>query len=122
MTRLAQYIEAAERLNTRRLNRGDADNNLDHLEVVHVEVVKNQRRRRWFPSEKAALVRRTYDMGMSVSLVAFKRDYVSRMDLSDAETVLAQLPAAFEHCNEVHPHSSLKMLSPREFRQQHTAK
>jgi hypothetical protein len=34
---------------------------------------------------------------------------------SDAATVLAQLPAAFEHFNEVHPHSSLKMRSPREF-------
>jgi len=48
----------------------------------------------------------------------FKRDYVARMDLSDAQTVLAQLPAAFEHFNEVHPHSSLKMRSPREFRRQ----
>jgi hypothetical protein len=28
-----------------------------------------------------------------------------------------QLPAAFEHFNEVHPHSSLKMKSPRQFRQ-----
>ena len=36
----------------------------------------------------------------------------------DAPTVLAQLPAAFEHFNEVHPHSSLKMRSPREFRRQ----
>ena len=33
----------------------------------------------------------------------FKRDYVSRMDLSDARTVLMQLSAAFEHFNEVHP-------------------
>jgi transposase InsO family protein len=40
------------------------------------------------------------------------------MDLRDARTVLAQLPAAFEHFNEVHPHSSLKMRSPREFRRQ----
>ena len=48
----------------------------------------------------------------------FKRDYVGRMDLTDAITVLAQLPAAFEHFNEVHPHSSLKMKSPREFRRQ----
>ena len=40
------------------------------------------------------------------------------MDLSDARTVLAQLPAAFVHFNEVHPHSSLKMKSPREFRRQ----
>ena len=57
--------------------------------------------------------------GMAESFVnTFKRDYVSRMDLTDAMTVLAQLPAAFEHFNEVHPHSSLKMQSPREFRRQ----
>jgi putative transposase len=56
--------------------------------------------------------------GMAESFVnTFKRDYVSRMDLSDAVVVLAQLPAAFEHLNEVHQHSSLKMRSPREFRQ-----
>lgn len=55
--------------------------------------------------------------GMAESFVnTFKRDYVSRMDLRDAPTVMAQLPAAFEHFNEVHPHSSLKMRSPREFR------
>lgn len=51
----------------------------------------------------------------------FKRDYVARMDLRDAQTVMAQLPAAFEHFNEVHPHSSLKMRSPRKFRQQQAA-
>ena len=57
--------------------------------------------------------------GMAESFVnTFKRDYVSQMDLSDARTVLAQLPAAFEHFNEIHPHSSLKMRSPREFRRQ----
>ena len=38
------------------------------------------------------------------------------MNLADAQTVLAQLPAAFEHFNEVHPYSALKMKSPREFR------
>lgn len=55
--------------------------------------------------------------GMAESFVnTFRRDYVSRMDLSNAPTVLAQLPAAFEHFNEVHPHSSLRMRSPREFR------
>ena len=55
--------------------------------------------------------------GVAESFVnTFRRDYVSRMDLSDARTVIAQLPAAFEHFNEVHPHSSLKMSSPREFR------
>ena len=43
------------------------------------------------------------------------------MDLRDARTVLAQLPVAFEHFNEVHLHSSLKMRSPREFRQQQAA-
>jgi putative transposase len=46
----------------------------------------------------------------------FKRDYVSRMDLANARTVMAQMAAAFEHVNEVHPHSALKMKSPREFR------
>ena len=57
--------------------------------------------------------------GMAESFVnTFKRDYVSRMDLRNARTVLAQLPAAFEHFNNVHPHSSLKMKSPREFRRQ----
>lgn len=57
--------------------------------------------------------------GMAESFVnTFKRDYVSRMDLSNAVTMLAQLPAAFEHFNEIHPHSSLKMKSPREFRRQ----
>ena len=40
--------------------------NTDSVEVI----VKDQRRRRWPPSEKAALVRRTYEPGMSVSLVA----------------------------------------------------
>ena len=55
--------------------------------------------------------------GMAESFVnTFRRDYLGRMDLSDAATVLAQLPAAFEHFNEVHPHSGLKMRSPREFR------
>ena len=57
--------------------------------------------------------------GIAESFVnTFRRDYVSRMDLSDAMTVLAQLPAAFEHFNEVHPHSSLKMQSPHKFRRQ----
>lgn len=51
----------------------------------------------------------------------FKRDYVARMNLGDAQTVLKQLPAAFEHFNEVHPHSSLKMRSLREFRRQQVA-
>ena len=40
--------------------------------------------------------------GMAESFVnTFKRDYVARMDPSNAATALAQLPAAFEHFNEV---------------------
>lgn len=46
----------------------------------------------------------------------FKRDYAARMDRSDAITVMRQLSAAFEHYNDVHPHSALKMLSPRMFK------
>ena len=49
---------------------------------------------------------------------ACRRDYVARMDLSDAHTMLLQLRGAFEHFNEVHPHSGLRMKSPREFRRQ----
>ena len=60
--------------------------------------------------------------GMAESFVnTFKRDYVSRMDLADARTVMAQMGAAFEHFNDVHPHSALKMRSPREFRQHRAA-
>lgn len=55
--------------------------------------------------------------GMAEAFVkTFKRDYVDRMDRCDALTVMRQLHPAFEHYNEVHPHSALKMLSPRMFR------
>jgi putative transposase len=55
--------------------------------------------------------------GMAESFVnTFKRDYVSQMDRSTAATVLAQLPNAFTHFNEVHPHSALKLKSPRMYR------
>ena len=40
-----------------------------HKETVEV-VMTDQRRRRWSVEEKATLVRRTYEPGMSVSLVA----------------------------------------------------
>ncbi len=57
--------------------------------------------------------------GMAESFVnTLKRDYVGQMDRSTAEAVLAQLPAAFEHFNEVHPHSSLKYKSPRMYRRE----
>ena len=44
-------------------------NTTRHTESVEV-ILKDQRRRRWSLREKAALVRRTYEPGMSVSLVA----------------------------------------------------
>jgi transposase-like protein len=44
-------------------------NKTSHTDSVEV-IFKDQRRRRWSPAEKAALVRRTYEPGMSVSLVA----------------------------------------------------
>ena len=44
-------------------------NTTRHMESVEV-ILKDQRRRRWSLAEKSALVRRTYEPGMSVSLVA----------------------------------------------------
>jgi putative transposase len=35
--------------------------------------------------------------------------------LVDAETVMRLLPAWFEDCNTIHPHSGLRMRSPREY-------
>lgn len=40
-----------------------------------------------------------------------KRAYISKMDLADAKTVMAQLPEAFEPFSSAHPQSSLKMNS-----------
>lgn len=39
-------------------------------------------------------------------------------DHSNAGAVLAQLPDAFKHFNEIHPHSSLKWKSPSMFRRE----
>ncbi len=44
-------------------------NTTRHRDTVHL-VTTDQRRRRWSVAEKAALVRKTYEPGMSVSLVA----------------------------------------------------
>ena len=44
-----------------------------------------------------------------------KRDYARLAILPDAETVIRLLPGWFEDYNTVHPHSGLRMLSPREF-------
>ena len=55
---------------------------------------------------------------MAESVVnTFKRYYVSRMDLANVRTVMAQMAEAFEHFNEVYLHSGLKTKSPKEFKQ-----
>jgi transposase InsO family protein len=55
--------------------------------------------------------------GMAEAFVnTFKRDYVSVNPTPDARTILASLPRWIEHYNELHPHSALKMRSPRMFR------
>ena len=57
--------------------------------------------------------------GIAESFVnTFKRDYVNLMDRSTAEVVFAQLPGAFTHFNEMHPHSSLNLKSPRMYRRE----
>lgn len=44
-----------------------------------------------------------------------KRDYVNVAPMPDAITVLGLIAGWFEDYNENHPHSELKMRSPREF-------
>jgi len=54
--------------------------------------------------------------GMAEAFVkTFKRDYVWFGDLSNAQTVMEQLPGWFEDYNEKAPHKGLGMQSPREF-------
>ena len=54
--------------------------------------------------------------GISEAFVrTLKRDYVQVTPLPSAEAVLALLPSWFEDYNTHHPHSRLKMRSPREF-------
>ena len=61
--------------------------------------------------------------GMAEAFVkTFKRDYVWTADLSNAVTVMNQLPKWFEDYNEVAPHKDLKMLSTRQFRRQQEEK
>jgi transposase InsO family protein len=45
----------------------------------------------------------------------FKRDHVRVNTRPDVIAVLQQLPTWFEDYNDIHPHSGLRMLSPREF-------
>lgn len=57
--------------------------------------------------------------GMAEAFVnTIKRDYVGGADLSDAHTVICQLPAWLEDYNRIAPHSALGFLSPKEFRAQ----
>lgn len=54
--------------------------------------------------------------GISEAFVnTLKRDYVNVTPLPDAATVLGLIARWFEDYNENHPHSGLKMRSPREY-------
>ena len=54
--------------------------------------------------------------GVSQDFVkTLKRDYARIQPRPDALTVTQQLPTRIEDCNEYHPHSGLRMRSPREF-------
>lgn len=54
--------------------------------------------------------------GMSEAFVkTLKRDYTRISALPDAETVLRLIDGWIEDYNEIHPHSALKMASPRQF-------
>ena len=44
-----------------------------------------------------------------------RRDYARLTLLPGAEAAMRLLPGWFEDYNTVHPHSGLRMLSPREF-------
>lgn len=62
-------------------------------------------------------VRSPQSNGMAEAFVkTFKRDYVYINDRPDAVTVMSQLADWFEDYNNYHPHSGLKMMSPREYR------
>jgi len=61
-------------------------------------------------------VRSPESNGMSEAFVkTFKRDYVRVNPLPDAHTALRQIAGWIADYNEVHPHSALRMRSPREF-------
>jgi putative transposase len=61
-------------------------------------------------------VRSPESNGMAEAFVkTFKRDYVRVNPLPDASTALRQIAGWIADYNEIHPHSALKMRSPREF-------
>ena len=57
--------------------------NTDTVEVI----MRDQRRRRWSLAEKSALVRQTYEAGMSVSLVARQEGVAASLLLEVAPLV-----------------------------------
>ena len=60
--------------------------------------------------------------GVSEAFVhTLKRDYVQVTPLPDAASALALIGTWFEDYNDNHPHSGLRMRSPREFIQAQTA-
>jgi putative transposase len=61
-------------------------------------------------------VRSPESNGMAEAFVkTFKRDYVRVHPLPDAPTALRQIAGWIADYNDIHPHSALKMRSPREF-------
>jgi transposase InsO family protein len=61
-------------------------------------------------------VRSPESNGMSEAFVkTFKRDYLRVNPLPDATTALRQIAGWIADYNEIHPHSALRMRSPREF-------
>ena len=61
-------------------------------------------------------VRSPESNGMAEAFVkTFKRDYVRVHPLPDASAALRQIEGWIADYNEIHPHSALKMRSPREF-------
>ena len=57
--------------------------------------------------------------GMAEAFVnTLKRDYVGGANLTDADTVMRQVPGWIDDYNRVAPHSALNHLSPREWREQ----
>ena len=67
-------------------------------------------------------VRSPQSNGVSEAFVhTLKRDYVRVTPLPDAWSVLGLIGAWFDDYNDNHPHSGLKMRSPREFIRAQTA-
>ena len=67
-------------------------------------------------------VRSPQSNGVSEAFVhTLKRDYVQITPLPDAASALALIDAWFNDYNDHHPHSGLKMRSPREFIHAQTA-